>query len=83
MGMGINASRHDVTAASVDDLRTLGGIDFSRNGGNGLAVDQNIAASRMIVIHDRAAANEYAHEALSFKATARLSRERKPGRDVR
>ena len=62
MGMGVDATGQHITAAGVDDLGTLRGLDPAGEGGDRLAVDQNIAATGMIVIDDGAAANEYAHD---------------------
>jgi hypothetical protein len=61
MGMWIDAARHHVAAAGVDDLGARGRLDGGADGSDRLAVDQHIGAPRMIVVDDGAAADQDGH----------------------
>ena len=61
MGMRIDAAGHHVAAAGVDHLGARGWIDGSGNGGNRLAIDEDVGAFRMIVVDDSTAADQDGH----------------------
>src|SRR6266478_1692021 len=58
MGVRIDAARHDVTAAGVDDRCAGGRADRRADRDDGLAVDQDVGAPRMIMVHDGTAADD-------------------------
>src|SRR5260370_28047607 len=60
MGVRIDAARHDVTAAGVDDRCAGGRVDRRADRHDGLAFDQDVGAPRMIMIHDGTAADDEA-----------------------
>ena len=60
VGVRIDAARHDIAAAGVDDLLARQAL---ADGDDPAAVDQDIGALRMIVIDDGAAADEGGHGA--------------------
>src|SRR4051794_39377325 len=64
MGMRIDAARHHVAAAGVDDLDPGGRVEGDANRGNGLAVDEDVGPSGMIVVDDGAAADQKGHDML-------------------
>src|SRR5258706_8205779 len=65
MGVRIDAARHDIASAGVDNFRARGGVDSGADRDDHLAVNNDIRAPRMIGVYDRAAADdERGHEKL-------------------
>jgi hypothetical protein len=64
MGVRINSAGHYIAAAGVDHVRTDWNIKGGSDRGNRRAVDQHIGAARMIVVHDRTAADQDGHRNL-------------------
>ena len=58
MGVRIDAARHHKAPAGVDRLRAGGGVERGANRDNGLGVDKHVGAARIIMVHDRAAADD-------------------------
>jgi hypothetical protein len=61
MGVRIDAARHHIAAAGIDDLGPGWRFDGRRKGSDGLAFDQDIGAAGMIMVDHRAAADQDGH----------------------
>jgi ethanolamine utilization microcompartment shell protein EutL len=59
--MRIDAARHHITAAGVDDFCAGGSIDRGADRDNRLAVDKQVRAAGVIVIYDRSTADQDSH----------------------
>ncbi len=66
MGVGIDAAGQDIASAGIDHLRACGLVEVRPDRGDLAVDDEHVGASRMVVIDDRAAANEYRHVMLSL-----------------
>src|SRR5712671_6139030 len=58
MGVRIDAARHDIAAAGVDDRCAGGRVDSGADRQDRFSVNQDIRAPRMIVVYDGTAADD-------------------------
>jgi hypothetical protein len=59
--MRIDAARHHIAAAGVDDFRASGSIDRGADRDNRLAVDKQVCTAGVIMIYDRSTADQDSH----------------------
>ncbi len=59
MGVGIDAARQNVATAGVDHLRPGRPVEIGTDRGDLAVADEHIGPPRVVVVDDRAAANEY------------------------
>ena len=62
MSMGINAARHHIEAAGIDDFDLAGRLELLTYRDDAAFIDQHIGAPRVIMVHHRSAADENGHE---------------------
>ena len=60
--MRIDAARHDIGAAGVDDLRSGRRIEFLADGDDPLALDEHIGPAAEVGVHDGSAADQHGHD---------------------
>jgi hypothetical protein len=58
MGVRIDAARHHVTTAGVDNFGARGRVDGGADRDDRLAVDNDVGAPRMIMVYDCTAADD-------------------------
>ena len=70
MGVRIDAARHDVAAAGVNDFGAGRRLQVFADGDDRAVIDQDVGTPRVVVIDDGAAANKLRHAGLPPYAIA-------------